>query len=215
MKIYSLFIISLLLGLNSCVTILHSLVTRDNVLTDKHIVGTWVDTGSRNILVQELMKSKFKADIDAAKEPGDKGFTPEDSVFYSKLYVVSYRENKLDYTWIAGLVKIKDQYYLNLVPEECIDSNGMEIKDLGETTSSIAKLTWNNEKMLTLNFLNGNNIKEIILTGKAQIKYEFDPLFETFVITASSGELKLFLEKYGNDERLFRGGNVIILTSKS
>jgi hypothetical protein len=214
MKMYHVFIISILLALNSCVTILQSLVTRDNIITDNRIDGVWLDSDPKNILVQKLMNSKFKEAFSKPKSSDRGNFTQQDSIFYSKLYVISYRENNLDYTWIAGLVKIKDQYYLNLKPEECFNSNREEVHISGETTSSIAKLTWKNENTLTLNFLNGNRIKEIILNGKAQIKYEYDPLFGTFVITASSRELEQFLEKYGDNETLVNGGNTIILTRK-
>ena len=94
---------------------------------------------------------------------------------------------------------------------------GKEEYDLGRTTStsSIAKLNWKNENTLVLSFLNGDYIKKIILNGKAQIKYEYDPLFETFVITATPGNLEQFLGKYGNNDSLFRGGNTIILTRKN
>lgn len=216
MRMYLGFFISIFLTFTSCVTILHSLVTRDNIITDNRIHGTWISSDEKRILVQKLMDSKFKNIFSGARSDNN-DFTPQDSVFYTKHYVVSYRENNLDYIWIAGMVKIKDQYYLNLQPEECLDSNEKEVYDLSRTTStsSVAKLTWMNENTPVLNFLNGNNIKKIILNGRAQIKYEYDPLFESFVITASPEELELFLERYGNNENLYEGGNVMTLKRKN
>ena len=190
------------------------MVTHDTIITDNRVTGKWLDSESNNILVQELMSSKFKEAFSEPQKSTYGDFTSKDSLFYTKLYVISYRENNLDYTWIGGLVTIKGQYYLNLKPEECLNGNGKEVYNLGETTSSIAKLTWKNESTLALNFINGKNIKEIILTDKVHIKYEYDSLFETFVITASSRELEQFLEKYGNNDNLFKGGNTIILTRK-
>jgi hypothetical protein len=143
-------------------------------------------------------------------------YTPNDSVFYTKHYVISFREKNLNYTWVAGMVKINDQYYLNLEPEECLNNNGKEEYNLNGllSTVSIAKLEWKNNNSLVLYFLNGDYIKEIVLNGQARIKHEYDPLFGTFVITASSQELEQFLEKYGDNESLFKGGNTITLTRK-
>ena len=129
--------------------------------------------------------------------------------------MISFREKNLDYSWFAGIVKIKDQYYLNLGPGECLSSSGKEAYGLGKSTSSIAKLEWKNNNSLVLHFLNGDYIKEIVLNGMARIRHEYDPLFDTFVITASVRELEQFLEKYGNNESLFKGGSTIILRRKT
>ncbi len=214
MKKHLVFIVLLLMILNSCVTILQPLVTYDNIITDNRVVGKWLDDDTKNIVVQKLMNSKFREAFIEPKKSIYGDFTSKDSLFYSRHYVISYRENSLDYIWIAGLVKIKDQYYLNIVPEECLNSNGKEVYNLGETTSSIAKITWKNENTLVLNFLNGKKIKDFILNGKVHIKHEYASLFDTFVITASSSELEQFLGKYGNNESLFDGGNTIILRRK-
>lgn len=214
MRIYHVFFISIALAFTSCVTILQSLVTPDNIISDNRIEGLWTGSDSKPILVQKLLDSKFKNIFDEARADHKK-ISLKDSVFYTKLYIISYREKDLNYIWIAGLVKINDQYYLNLQPEQCMDDHGTEVDNPGKETSSIAKLEWKGKDAVTLNFLNGDKIKEIILNGKAQIKYEFDPLFESFVITASSGELALFLERYGYNERLVKGGHVITFKRKN
>ena len=61
----------------------------------------------------------------------------------------------------------------------------------------------------------GDYIKEIVQTGKARISHEYDPLFGTFVISASSQQLEQFLEKYGDDERLYSEENTITLFRKA
>ena len=215
MKKYFFLFVSILLTLSSCLTILHPLVTADNIITDRRIEGTWTDSDSKSILVQRLMNSKMKDVFTNAKSEHWE-YTKKDSAFYTKLYIITFREKDLDYTWIAGLVKIKDQFYLTLSPEECLSSNGKEAYDLKrtKTASSVAKLTWKNNNSLSLGFLNGDHLKQIILNGKAKIKHEYDPLFGTFVITASSAEISQFLEKYGTNETLFKGGNAFTLTRK-
>src|ERR1043166_1551457 len=177
----------ILVSLSSCLTIVQSLVTPDNILTDDRIEGKWIDSDSRNILVQTFMKSKAK---NLFSEMGH--YTAEDSVFYTKFYAISYRENDLDYLWFAGMIKVKDQFYLNLLPDECLNSNGKEAYKLGKETSTIAKIEWKRNNSLILHFLDGDYFKKIILNGNARIKHEYDPLFGTFVITASSDELEQF-----------------------
>jgi len=210
MRMYLVTGISILLTLSSCLTIMQSLVTPDNIITDKRIEGLWNKSDSKSILVQKFMDSKFKKMFKELKD--DWKYTSQDSIFYTKLYVISFQEENLDYTWLAGIVKIQGQYFLNLKPEDILNDNEKEVQVEGETTSSIAKLEWKNDNSLILHFLDGDYIKEIILSGKARIKHEYDPLFNTFVITASSGELEQFLTRYGNNQSLFDGGNTIILT---
>lgn len=199
--------------LSSCLTVLQSLITPDNIITDNRIEGLWKESDSKAILVQKFMNSKFK-NVFTDPEMKEWKYTRDDSIYLTKLYVVTFQEENLDYTWLAGLVKIRDQYYLNLRPEECLDSKGEKAYDLGKETSSIAKLEWKNNNTLAICFLNGDNIKKIILDDRARIKHAYDPLFGTFVITASSRELEQFLEKYGNNESLYKGSDPIIIRRK-
>ena len=212
MRMYLVTGISILLTLSSCLTIMQSLITPENIITDKRIEGLWSKSDSKSILVQKFMDSKFKKMFTELKD--DWKYTAQDSIFYTKLYVISYQEENLGYTWLAGIVKIQGQYFLNLKPEDILNDKEKEVYVEGEATSSIAKIEWKNDNSLILHFLNGDYIKEIILSGKARIKHEYDPLFNTLVITASSGELEQFLTRYGNNQRLFDGGNTIIFTRK-
>jgi len=47
--------------------------------------------------------------------------------------------------------------------------------------------------------------------GTAAVRYEKDDLFATTLITASSDELRQFLTRYGNDERLYSSKNTVTL----
>lgn len=213
MRIYLIPCFCILLTLSSCLTVLQSLITPENIITDNRIEGLWKESDSKAILVQKFMNSKFK-NVFTDPEMKEWKYTRDDSIYLTKLYVVTFQEENLDYTWLAGLVKIRDQYYLNLRPEECLDSKGEKAYDLGKETSSIAKLEWKNNNTLAICFLNGDNIKKIILEDRARIKHAYDPLFGTFVITASSRELEQFLEKYGNNESLYKGSDPIIIRRK-
>ena len=214
MKLFITIGLLLLLALASCVTIMQTLVNHENIVTDDRLRGQWVGSDLKTIGVKSLMDSKYKDDLlNGLKK---QKISRADSLFFSKLYIISFHENNLEYSWIGGVAKINDQYYLNLSAEECLDDLNEDGYDLSGLlgTSSIAKLQWNSNNSLSLNFLNGDRIREIILKGNARVSYEYDPLFGTFVITASSTELEDFLEKYGNNAELYKGGNIINLVRK-
>jgi hypothetical protein len=78
------------------------------------------------------------------------------------------------------------------------------------TTHSIAKLIFRGSE-LELRMLNGDFIREQLNNGTAAVNYEKDDLFSTTVITSSSDELRQFLTKYGNDERLYSSKNTVTL----
>jgi hypothetical protein len=197
--------------LASCLTSLQSLVTYENITTDKRLAGSW-EQGGKSILIQEFGNSSLKSLFAEARKE-KKPFTQKDSIFVSKHYVITYRENGINYTWIAGLAKIGQTTFVSLVAEECDDGTRI-ITPSGQSTYSFAKLEWSADNSCQLRFLNGDYIKELVLSNKARIQHEYDPLFGAFVITASIQELDQFLEKYGNDERIYKGGNRINLSRK-
>ncbi|HEY6503647.1 MAG TPA: hypothetical protein VIZ28_06690 [Chitinophagaceae bacterium] len=197
--------------LASCFTSFQPLVTYENITTDNRLAGSWEQSG-KNVLIRELGKSHLgNLFADARKE--NKPFSERDSIFLSKHYVITYREKGVAYTWVAALVKIGQSTFVNLAPEECNIGNKI-ITPKGEDTYSFAKLEWNTGNSCQLRFLDGDYIKELVLNNKIRIRHEYDPLFGTFVITASAQELEQFLEKYGNDERVYKRGNSINLSRK-
>ena len=202
----------------SCITILQPLATFDSIRTDDRLVGNWVDETSKSVFVQQFVHSSY---MDLFKDKDFK-YTKEDSIIYTKSYVVKFIENNLNYIWLANLTRLNDQYYVNLLPDDCLNGKGEEVFKIKGTegeeymaTSSIARLEWKNKNLVVLRFLNGDRIKEIILNGRARIRYEYEPLFNNFLITASSLELQEFLKKYGNSESLFEGGKVITLNRQN
>ena len=60
MRRYLLFGVSVLLTLSSCLTILQQLITPDNIIADNRVEGVWIDSDSKKILVQKLMKVNLK-----------------------------------------------------------------------------------------------------------------------------------------------------------
>lgn len=215
---FSFFIVSLILWvltLPSCITNLQELANYENIVSDNSITGFWV-SAEKQIQIQKLGDSKFK-DVFKEARANNNIISEQDSIFYLKHYVITYRNENLNYIWSAAFVNVEDSRFINLSQEECNDKNNKGAYLGGENILSgsiIAKFEWKNQNTVKLQFLNGDYIKEIILAGKIRIKHEYDPLFGTFIITASSKQLEQFLEKYGHDERLYKGGSIITLERK-
>ena len=76
------------------------------------------------------------------------------------------------------------------------------------------KVNINANAALDLSFVDGEFIREQVNAGKMKLKHESNELFGSFLITASTSELQAFLEKYGNDERVFSKKTSVHLTRK-
>src|SRR5258705_4531057 len=144
--------ILLLWSLSSCVTILQSLLTPATIVTDNRLAGEWHDTESRTIQVRQLSDTKFMDEI----KDSDNKISPVMLAYYAKLYVITYKENNLPYLWLVGLVQIQGQYYVNLIPQECLNTQGgEEYTKKGNdhwATSSIAKIEWKDNNTVALHF---------------------------------------------------------------
>jgi hypothetical protein len=215
MKKHYLLISSLIFTLSSCLTILQPLATTENIKTDNRIIGNWTDNESMKIEIQEFLNSPLKEIIFDSSHPK---ISERDSLFFIRHYSISYLQNGLQYLWVGGLVIINGKYYLELDPSGCTKGaeEAYEIKHRDYLSSmSIARLEWQNSNAIKIEFLNGDFIKENIIEGKMRIRHEYDPLFGTFLVTATSSEITQFLEKYGNNKELFNGGKTIVLSRKA
>ena len=214
MKKHYLVAVSILFTFSSCLTILQPLATYENIITDRRITGDWTDQESTKIAIQEFLNSPLKEIFSDTNHPK---ISVRDSLFYIRHYSISYLQKGLKYIWVGGLVKIKGNFYLELDPSGCTKGNeeAYELKSTDYLSSlSIAKLEWENNDSIRIEFLNGNFIKENVINGKMRIRHEYDPLFGTFLVTANSSEITQFLEKYGNNKELFNGGKTIVLSRK-
>jgi len=188
------------------------LIRTDNLITDDRLRGQW-ENGSTIYHIQKVNESRYRLSANDLKK---KNYSPMDSITDQKAYIATYSKNGLDYSWVAGLVKIDQSYYLNLSALECLDNHNEDAYDLEGTfdASNIAKVEWISNDQVNLRFFNGEKIREIILSGRARISYEYDALFGTFSITASSEEMEKFLGKYGNYEGLYDEKRTIHLYRK-
>ncbi|MCK7555437.1 hypothetical protein MKQ70_10635 [Chitinophaga sedimenti] len=88
------------------------------------------------------------------------------------------------------------------------DNYGFTLNHL--STHTLAKVAINDDATISLRPVAGDYVKSQLLAGNMNLRYEYDELFGSFVITASSEEMQQFIVKYGKSDRLFAADPVIL-----
>jgi len=220
-KIFLVASVATITFLSSCLTSLHNLVTYSTVTRDNRIAGNW-QHDNMIIKIEPVPTSSFLKNISSAKVNGEEKKSnydsKEDSLLYSNGYIMDFSKNNYRYYMVCCLTRIGNNLYADMQPliagpmnkPNATDDENLFSGGNYMTTHSIARLVVR-ENELQLSVLNDDFIKDQLNKGSAAIRYEKDDLFGTVLITASSTELRQFLAKYGNDERLYSSKNTITL----
>ena len=226
-KLFIVLIISLFV-MQSCVTSLQPLATYDTAIVDDRLAGTWNSDG-QDYEVQKFFDSDLfkyiKTQMDKHKGNADKPLSNKEleefsPMLYFKSYVIKYTKDKMEYVMLGSMVKLNGQFFINFAP---IDINADKNKEKTfETVSTdrlathtIARVQFTNSNTVKLDFIDGGFLYDQVKAGRMKIKNERDDLYDTFLITASTGELQQFIQKYGNDDRFFNKENSVTLIRKS
>lgn len=202
---------TILIQLPSCVTSFHPLFTAENITVDDKIAGNW-KSSKGDIVIQKLLDSRDK-------EIFNQNLSAADSIFYSKFYIINYTSNGYHYSWAGGVCYINGLEFISLSADECLDSkNKSAYPPTGYeylNSYGFARLVWKNKHEVEVQFLNSEYIRRAVLQNMVRIKYEYDSLYNSFIITTSTDEMIEFLKKYGNDERLYNKNSIITLIRKT
>jgi hypothetical protein len=142
----------------------------------------------------------------------------EDSLLYSKSYVINYTKEGINYTLITSLTRLNNELYADLFAVAAtpaspgVSKSGDEIFSGPDYLNShtLAKLTIS-DQAIELKMLDGDKIKNLLRQGQAAVRYEWDELFTTMMVTSSSEQMQELLAKYGKDQRLYSRENTITL----
>jgi hypothetical protein len=207
--------------LSSCLTSLHNLVTYKNITTDDRITGNWQYDGM-TVTMESTPASIFFKNMSSTTVNGEEKKSSygskEDSLLYSKSYIVNFIKNNYHYYMVCYLTRIGNDLYADIQPLTAELVNKVPAEDVTDLFSggnyiashSIAKVIFHDSE-IEFRVLNSDFISDQLKNGAAAIRYEKDNLFNTTLITASPGELWQFLIKYGNDARLYNRENTITL----
>jgi hypothetical protein len=218
-KIILLHIAALLVILaSSCVTSLQPLVTVDKMITDDRMVGTWAGN-NKTIRIERMLKSDWYKKFTLNKNTHVALEGHNDSAYIANAYSISFEENGITYYMRGALTRINNSLYIDASPLAIYDpsypdGSGLEWNNSYLPTISVARLEMTNQHTLAIIPANSDFVREQIINKRVQVKHESDLLTGTLLITASSAELRQFIQKYGHDERLFSSKNSITLTRK-
>lgn len=218
-KILLIASLSMLIFFSSCLTSLHNLVTYSTIATENKITGNW-QYKDYALKIESTPASQFFKDMTTANKKENKSNyeNAEDSLLYSRSYVISFVKKNYKYYMVCCLTRINNELYgdIQAVTSESLnrstanDNNALFNTGSYINSHSIAKIILNNNEM-EIRFLNGDLISSQIKNGTMAIKYERDDLFNLMLVTASPDELRQFISKYGNDKRLYSQENTVIL----
>lgn len=187
--------------LAGCVPIvsLHPLFTKENIVFDEKLLGTWV----KDVNDPEVTWAFSRLDPNAAEgilEP----WRDELDKFYR--LVITDEEGRSG-SFAACLVRLGERLFLDVLP----DRFPSDEQDIEKT-----KLPYNGfffvpvhtfirvdaiGARLTLRITDDEQFKDLIAAEPAAVKYE--EVNERLVLTASTRELQAFVGKHAGDERLF------------
>ncbi|MEJ0101251.1 MAG: hypothetical protein WDO19_01275 [Bacteroidota bacterium] len=105
---------------SSCITSLHQLVTPDKVIMDNRVKGVWQQDDKTPVTVEEIVKSNLFQNSNKAtvgKQEENLGFNnKEDSLLYSKSYLINFSKSGYNYYMIASLTRINNELYTDITP---------------------------------------------------------------------------------------------------
>ena len=99
--------------MQSCITSLQPLVTKNTVVPDSRLTGTWNSDG-QDYTIQKV----FESDIYKNYKESSMPFTSvppfkRDSILYSKSYLIHYVKNKIKYDLYGSMIQLNGEYFMN------------------------------------------------------------------------------------------------------
>lgn len=197
MKVKKILFYLLAVLLGGCVPVmsLHSLYTKENVVFEEKLLGTWVDDPNSPETIWEFRR------IDKTKKE-------------YKL-IISDDENKKG-SFVAHLVKLEDSLFLDVFPDEfpCDTEDPNKTDWLYNVFFLIPAHTFikidSIEPQLKMRLTNDDKMAELLKKDPNAVKHTL--IEDRLILTASTKELQAFVLKYAGDKRVFT--NEVVLNCR-
>ncbi len=126
-------------------------------------------------------------------------------------YILTYHEKQLDEIittyLIVNMTEIGGSYYLDFMPYPKGDKQRRGAFAANYIAGhTFAKVSFNNRK-LKIDMFDGAYIEELLKEKRIRLRHEKLGAQGEIVLTASTKELRAFIEKYGDDEDLYESGD--------
>ena len=205
MKKIVLIVGSILVLLSGCtVWSFYPLYTKDTLVLNDEILGTWVTTSNSfngdDVLIWTFSRKAEKW-VKKKNNNIDRGTHQEKNKYTYKLDVMHEGDSNSMAEFKVHIVKIGDNYYLDFHTENYELNNSMLVLHL-MPVHTFAKARFGEE--LTLEWFDFDWFEDLIKNNKIRIKHEENR--DNIVLTARPEELQKFVLKYGNDTSAFEDG---------
>ncbi len=186
------YLLAALLGGCLPVMSLHSLYTKENVVFEEKLLGTWVDDPNSPESIWEFKR------IDEPKN----------------VYKLIFSDDKGQKgSFVAHLVKLQNKLFLDVYPGELPwepdDPN--KVKWLFNSFFLIPAHTFikidSIEPQLKMRLINDGKMEELLKEDPNAVKHT--SIEDRLILTASTKELQAFVLKYADDNRVFPGEIVL------
>ena len=187
--------------LAGCVPVvsLHPLFTKESIVFEEKLLGTWVQDANRPQVTWEFAR----LEAEAAER-----VTPEMHDQVQKCYRLSMRDDKgRTGSFAACLVKLQNHLFLDVVPDRFpsdeVDAEQMKLAYNAYffvPVHTFVKVDVIGEQ-LQLRLTDDEEFKKLVETEPNAVRY--DTLDDRPVLTAPTAEIQAFVTKYAGNERLF------------
>lgn len=168
-----IFAFAMVTFLTGCVPSLHPLFTKEDLIFEPTLVGTWIDENGKDKWA--LQKSE------------------------ENVYELIYTENDAPAKFKAHLLKLGEFLFIDIFPEEP-DMKNTLYKGHLLPVHSFSRI-WIKGDTLLLAMLDDNWLKDMVKEGKVKIGHDW--LDQDIILTASTKDLQKFALKYSDDDKAF------------
>ena len=162
--------------------------TKKDVVYDRSIIGTWIDSDSNKWIINQQTKWSY----------------PSDSSYQVDIIEDDDKKNSFN----VHLFRLNNQFYLDFFPNGHIGSNSIVEENI-VLTHSLAKISYT-AKSIKIQWFNEVWLGQLLEQNRIRIKHEklsdndAEGYSSTYLLTASTKELQKFIIKYGNDSLAFK-----------
>jgi hypothetical protein len=175
---------------------LHPFYTKTDLVYKKELINTWLDQDGNKWTINPVKEQPMAYEMTFTKDNKSATFLAHLFELEGNLF--------LDFRPLASDGSVNELFEMHLLPSH-------SVAKVAKLNDEVVEIKWFNEEWLHKLF-SQNRIKishEVIIeenSGKDEDK--------TYVLTASTEELRKFLIKYGKDESAFEGDNAMAIVLK-
>jgi hypothetical protein len=171
---------------------LHSFYDESDVIYKPELTGKWLDDDSSKWVISRFSfpKGLFKGDS-------------LDNSYLVEMYEDTVRPSRFN----VHLFKVDGILYLDFLPVK--EDSDKEFYDIHLVPAhSLARVSFDSNDRMSISWFNEEWLNKLFEENRVKISHEVIQSDETgygkqYVLTASTGELKKFIVKYGNDPNAF------------